>query len=101
MTWPLSQRIQSFKPSATVRISNLASQMKADGADVINLAVGEPDFDTPNRVIDAAIVAMKTGQTRYTHVAGTLALRQAICDKYQRDNQLSYHTEPSTSQQWC
>ena len=92
MTWPLSQRIQSFKPSATVRISNLASQMKADGADVINLAVGEPDFDTPNHVIDAAIVAMKTGQTRYTHVAGTLALRQAICDKYQRDNQLSYHT---------
>jgi aspartate aminotransferase len=66
--------------------------MKADGADVINLAVGEPDFDTPNRVIDAAIVAMKTGQTRYTHVAGTLALRQAICEKYQRDNQLSYHT---------
>ena len=92
MTWPLSQRIQSFKPSATVRIRNLASQMKADGAGVINLAVGEPDFDTPNHVIDAAIVAMKTGKTRYTHVAGTLALRQAICDKYQRDNQLSYHT---------
>jgi aspartate aminotransferase len=66
--------------------------MKADGADVINLAVGEPDFDTPNHVIQAAIVAMKTGQTRYTHVAGTLALRQAICDKYQRDNQLSYCT---------
>ena len=90
MTWPLSQRIQSFKPSATVSISNLASEMKVDGEDVINLAVGEPDFDTPSHVIEAAITAMQTGQTRYTHVAGTLTLRQAVCDKYQRDNQLSY-----------
>ena len=92
MTWPLSQRIHSFKPSATVSISNLASQMKADGEDVINLAVGEPDFDTPSHVIEAAISAMKSGQTRYTHVAGTLALRQAVCDKYQRENQLSYQS---------
>jgi len=92
VTWPLSQRIHSFKPSATVSISNLASQLKADGEDVINLAVGEPDFDTPSHVIEAAITAMKTGQTRYTHVAGTLALRQAVCDKYQRENQLSYQT---------
>ena len=90
MTWPLSQRIQSFKPSATVSISNLASEMKVDGEDVINLAVGEPDFDTPSHVIRAAITAMQAGQTRYTHVAGTLTLRQAVCDKYQRDNQLSY-----------
>jgi aspartate aminotransferase len=93
VTWPLSQRIQSFKPSATVSISNLASQMRADGEDVINLAVGEPDFDTPNHVIDAAITAMKMGQTRYTQAAGTLALRQAVCDKYQRTNQLSYQTK--------
>ena len=92
MTWPVSQRIHSFKPSATVSISNLASQMKADGEDVINLAVGEPDFDTPSHVIEAAISAMKSGQTRYTHVAGTLALRQAVCDKYQRENQLSYQS---------
>jgi len=92
VTWPLSQRIHSFKPSATVSISNLASQMKADGEDVINLAVGEPDFDTPSHVIEAAISAMKSGQTRYTHVAGTLALRQAVCDKYQRENQLSYQS---------
>ena len=92
MTWPLSQRIHSFKPSATVSISNLASQMKADGEDVINLAVGEPDFDTPSHVIEAAISAMKSGQTRYTHVAGTLALRRAVCDKYQRENQLSYQS---------
>ncbi|MDC9720537.1 MAG: pyridoxal phosphate-dependent aminotransferase [Gammaproteobacteria bacterium] len=93
MTWPLSQRIQSFKPSATVSISNLASQMRADGKDVINLAVGEPDFDTPAQVIDAAISAMQSGQTRYTHVAGTITLRQAICDKYQRENQLTYHPD--------
>jgi aspartate aminotransferase len=66
--------------------------MKADGEDVINLAVGEPDFDTPSHVIEAAISAMKSGQTRYTHVAGTLALRQAVCDKYQRENQLSYQS---------
>ena len=90
MTWPLSQRIQSFKPSATVSISNLASQMRADGEDVINLAVGEPDFDTPSHVMEAAITAIQSGQTRYTHVAGTLALRQAVCDKYQRENQLRY-----------
>jgi|TARA_B110001469_G_scaffold127765_1_gene150340 aspartate aminotransferase len=64
--------------------------MKVDGEDVINLAVGEPDFDTPSHVIGAAITAMQAGQTRYTHVAGTLTLRQAVCDKYQRDNQLSY-----------
>jgi aspartate aminotransferase len=90
VTWPLSQRIQSFKPSATVSISNLASQMRADGEDVVNLAVGEPDFDTPSHVMEAAITAIQSGQTRYTHVAGTLALRQAVCDKYQRENQLRY-----------
>ena len=54
--------------------------MKVDGEDVINLAVGEPDFDTPSHVIRAAITAMQAGQTRYTHVAGTLTLRQAVCD---------------------
>ena len=93
MTWPLSQRLHSFTPSATVSISNLASQMKAEGEDVINLAVGEPDFDTPNHVIEAAMMAMNAGQTRYTNVAGTLALRQAVCDKYQRDNLLSYQMQ--------
>jgi len=93
VTWPLSQRLHSFTPSATVSISNLASQMKAEGEDVINLAVGEPDFDTPNHVIEAAIMAMNAGQTRYTNVAGTLALRQAVCDKYQRDNLLSYQVQ--------
>ena len=67
--------------------------MSANGEDVINLAVGEPDFDTPSHVIDAAISAMQAGQTRYTHVAGTIALRQAVCNKYQRENQLSYQTD--------
>lgn len=90
MTWPISQRLHSFTPSATVRISNLAQQMQAAGEDVINLAVGEPDFDTPPHIIKAATVAMAQGQTRYTQVAGTPALRQAICDKYQRENKLSY-----------
>ena len=74
-------------------ISNLASKMKAEGEDVINLAVGEPDFDTPNHVIEAAIMAMNAGQTRYTNVAGTLTLRQAVCNKYQRDNLLSYQIQ--------
>ena len=90
MTWPLSQRIQSFKPSATVSISNLAAQMKADGKDVINLAVGEPDFDTPAHIITAATLAMQKGQTRYTQVGGTAALREVICAKYARENQLNY-----------
>jgi len=90
VTWPLSQRIQSFQPSATVSISNLAAQMEADGKDVINLAVGEPDFDTPEHIICAATHAMQTGQTRYTQVSGTASLRQAICAKYTRENQLHY-----------
>lgn len=90
MTWPLSQRIQSFQPSATVRVSNLAAQMMANGEDVINLAMGEPDFDTPKHIIMAAIQAMHTGQTRYTLVGGTLGLRQAICNKYAQENQLVY-----------
>ena len=86
MTWPLSQRIQSFQPSATVSISNLAAQMTADGKDVINLAMGEPDFDTPEHIITAAAHAMQTGQTRYTQVGGTASLRHAICTKYAREN---------------
>lgn len=90
MTWPLSQRIHSFKPSATVNISNLAAQMQAEGKDVINLAMGEPDFDTPKHIIDAASKAMAAGQTRYTNVSGTISLRQAICDKYLRENNLHY-----------
>jgi len=90
VAWPLSHRIHSFTQSATVSISNLAAQMQADGEDVINLAMGEPDFDTPSHIIEAATQAMKTGQTRYTQVAGTVALRQAICDKYRAQNHLSY-----------
>ncbi len=90
MTWPLSQRIQSFQPSATVSISNLAAQMTDDGKDVINLAVGEPDFDTPEHIITAAAHAMQTGQTRYTQVGGTASLRHAICAKYASENQLYY-----------
>lgn len=92
MTWPLSQRMHSFTQSATVSISNLAAQMQADGEDVINLAMGEPDFDTPSHIISAATQAMAAGHTRYTQVAGTVALRQAICDKYQQQNNLSYQT---------
>ncbi len=93
MTWPLSQRIHSFKPSATVNISTLAAQMQAEGKDIINLAMGEPDFDTPSHIIDAASKAMAAGQTRYTNVSGTLSLRQAICDKYRRENNLNYQAD--------
>ena len=71
-------------------ITKLALELKASGKDVIGLAAGEPDFDTPQHIKDAAIAAMNAGQTKYTAVDGTPALKQAICDKFKRENGLTY-----------
>ena len=89
----LSDTLKRIKPSPTIAISNRAMQLKADGHDVIGLSVGEPDFDTPKHIREAAKKAIDSGETRYTVVDGTPALKQAICDKFKRKNQLDY--EPS------
>ena len=86
----LSDRVNAIKPSPTLAVSNLASQLKAEGRDIIGLGAGEPDFDTPQFIKDAAIEAIKGGQTKYTAVDGTVALKNAIIDKFKNDNGLEY-----------
>ncbi|OQA57479.1 MAG: Aspartate aminotransferase [Candidatus Omnitrophica bacterium ADurb.Bin277] len=86
----LSKKILSVKPSATLAIAAKAKEMKSRGIDVISLSAGEPDFDTPSFIKDAAIDALKKGQTKYTPVAGTLDLRQAVCRKLKRDQGLEF-----------
>ena len=86
----LSKRVRAIKPSPTLAVSNLASQLRAQGRDVIGLGAGEPDFDTPKHIREAAIEAIRGGDTHYTAVDGTPALKQAIVDKFERDNGLSY-----------
>jgi aspartate aminotransferase len=89
----LSRRVRAIKPSPTLAVSNLASQLRAQGRDVIGLGAGEPDFDTPRHIRDAAITAIQNGDTHYTAVDGTVALKQAIIDKFQRDNGLTYQAD--------
>ena len=86
----LAKRVGRIKPSPTIAVSTRAQEMKADGRDVINLGSGEPDFDTPQHIKDAASVAMQNGQTKYTAVGGTAALKKSVCDKLQRENNLDY-----------
>jgi len=86
----LSQRVQSIKPSPTLAITARAAAMKAEGKSIIALGVGEPDFDTPEHIKQAAITAIKNGDTKYTAVDGTVALKQAVIDKLSRDNGLDY-----------
>ncbi|MCY4472985.1 MAG: pyridoxal phosphate-dependent aminotransferase [Kistimonas sp.] len=85
-----ASRIQAIRPSATLEVTARAAELKAAGCDVIGLGAGEPDFDTPQHIREAAVAAIEQGQTRYTHVTGTPALKQAISDKFERDNKLSY-----------
>lgn len=86
----LSQRLQRIKPSPSIAANELVTRLRAEGKDIINFTIGEPDFGTPAHIIQAAITAMKNGDTHYTPANGTLALRQAICQKLKRDNQLDY-----------
>lgn len=95
----ISQRAQNTLPSPTLAITALAKSMKEQGIDVISFGAGEPDFDTPAVISQAAIDAIKAGFTRYTPTAGIPALRQAIADKLQRDNGLSY--EPAQIMVTC
>jgi len=86
----LSQRVQSIKPSPTLAITARAAALRAEGKDVIGLGAGEPDFDTPEHIKQAAITAINNGETKYTAVDGTVALKQAVIDKLARDNDLKY-----------
>jgi len=88
-----SARIQRVKPSPTLAVTALANQLKAEGRDVIGLAAGEPDFDTPDHIKDAAIQAIKDGYTKYTAVDGIAGLKQAIINKFKRDNGLDYQPD--------
>lgn len=86
----LSKKVKSITPSQTIEITNTARQLKAEGVDVISLSAGEPDFNTPDEIIDAVNAAAKAGHTKYTASAGLPELREAIAKKMQRDNNLTY-----------
>jgi aspartate aminotransferase len=88
-----AERLDRINPSLTIAISTKARQMQAAGKDVISLSAGEPDFDTPQNVKDAAIRAIQSGQTKYTDVAGTPALRKAVAEKFKRDSGIDYKPE--------
>jgi aspartate aminotransferase len=92
----IADRLSRIKPSPTVAVSNKAAEMKAAGEDVIGLGAGEPDFDTPEHIKQAAIDAMAAGKTKYAPVAGIAELRRAICDKLKRDNGLTYTPDQIT-----
>jgi aspartate aminotransferase len=86
----ISDALSRIKPSPTIGISNVAREMKAAGKDVIALSAGEPDFDTPQHIKDAAIAAIQRGETKYTAVDGIPELKAAICRKFERENGLKY-----------
>jgi aspartate aminotransferase len=89
----VADRIKRLKPSATLAISAKARQLKAEGKPVISLSAGEPDFDTPDHIKQAAITAIQNGDTKYTDVGGTPALKKAVIAKFQRENNLTYTPE--------
>ncbi len=90
MNQQLSRRVQGIKPSPTLAVSSRAAELRAAGKDIIGLGVGEPDFETPDHIKEAAIKAIHDGKTRYTAVDGTPELKQAVIDKFARDNGFSY-----------
>lgn len=89
----LSERAKAIKPSPTLAIDAKAKALKAAGKDIINFGVGEPDFDTPDNIKEAAIKAIRDGFTKYTPVGGTDELKAAIADKFKKDNGLSYEKD--------
>jgi len=92
----LASRLNRIQPSPTIAMSIKARELKAEGKDIIELAAGEPDFPTPSHIIEAAEDAMSRGETKYTDPDGTPALKQAVCDKFMRDNNLEYVTRQVT-----
>src|SRR5438046_9928753 len=90
MNYRIARRAASLSPSLTLAIDAKAKQMKTDGLDVVGFGAGEPDFDTPQHIKDAAAKALADGFTKYTPSSGIPELRQAIADKFHRDNGLAY-----------
>ena len=90
MSFKLSDRIKAVKPSPTLAINARATEMRAAGKDIVSLGAGEPDFDTPEHIKAAAIKAINQGFTKYTAVDGIPSLKQAIIDKFKRDNDFDY-----------
>src|SRR6266852_1026274 len=88
--------MKSLAPSSTLAVQAKAKELRAHGIDVISFGAGEPDFDTPARVKDAAIQAIQRGQTKYTEVGGIPELRAAVCQKLKRDNGLEYAPDEVT-----
>ncbi len=93
MNNPLSERVRKVKPSATIAISSKAMEMRSAGIDVISMSAGEPDFDTPQYIKDAAKAAIDSGMTKYTQVDGVPDLKEAIINKFKNDNELVYQPE--------
>src|SRR5690625_7838509 len=89
----LASRLSRIKPSPTIAVTSKARELKAAGRDVIGLGAGEPVFDTPDHIKEAAIAAIRAGDTKYTAVDGTPALKNAIVAKFKRDNGLDYKPE--------
>ncbi|MGA8259262.1 MAG: pyridoxal phosphate-dependent aminotransferase [Arenicellales bacterium] len=87
---PLTRRVNAIKPSPTLAVTGRARELRAQGKDVIGLGAGEPDFDTPEHIKQAAIEAIRRGDTKYTAVDGTPELKKAIVEKFRRDNDLEY-----------
>ena len=92
----ISDSLKRIKPSPTIAVTQKARELKAAGKDVIGLGAGEPDFDTPDNIKDAAIKAIKEGDTKYTAVDGTPELKKAISEKFKRENNLNYSTDQIT-----
>src|SRR5947207_13520449 len=86
----LADRMKTLAPSPTLGMQAKAKAMRARGIDVISFGAGEPDFDTPRRIKDAAVRALESGRTKYTEVGGIPALRAAVCPKLKRDLGLAY-----------
>lgn len=86
----VSDRVRNMNESATIKMSQKARELRAQGHEVISLSLGEPDFDTPEYIKQAAVEALKAGKTKYTPVPGILSLREAIVDKFKNDNGLDY-----------
>src|SRR5438128_11544944 len=91
MNYKISRRAAALSPSLTLAIDSKAKQMKAEGQDVVGFGAGEPEFDTPQHIKDAAIKELNEGFTKYTPASGTPELREAIADKFKRENGLAYN----------
>ena len=89
MNYRLSDRVSKVKPSFTLQMATVAAEMRTQGLDVINFSVGEPDFNTPEHIIKAGKKAMDQGYTKYTAGPGMIELRQAICEKLNKENEIT------------